>query len=146
MINRLLYYKKMTMSIPEYCQLQRGETTLEEIYLNRKTRRAFDKMCSNKQIFNFLVFFFASILMVNQLVYAAQVDTSKIDELGNTLLSIVQSIGYWFCIIMAGKELIGSLMQGHSKDVAGIITRHILAFSGFYGLPWIFNLIKSMLA
>lgn len=145
MIKRILNYKKITMSIPEYCQLQRGEITLEDIYFNRKTRRAFDKMCSNEQMFNFLAFFFASVLITNKLVYAAQVDTSNIDTLCNTLLVIVKDIGYWFCIIMASKELISCIRQRRSNEVVGIVTRYTVAFTSFYGLTWIFTLIKELL-
>lgn len=146
MLNRLLKYRKVTMSIPEFCALNRGEVTLSQIYLNRQATRSLEKICRrNSQIAKFVVFFLASILLIPNTVFASTVDVSKIDKLGQTLLTLVQNIGYWFCIIMAAKEILTSLMQNQAKEVGGIILKHILAFGGFYALPWAFDLIKDLL-
>lgn len=146
MLNRLLGYKTVTMSIPEFCALNRGELTLSDIYFNRKASRSIEKICrKNSRLAMIIVFFLASMLLVQTNVYAASVDTSKIDSLGRTLLTLVQNIGYWFCIIMAAKEILTSLMQNQAKEVGGIILKHVMAFGGFYALPWIFDLIKDLL-
>lgn len=146
MLSRLLKYRKVTMSIPEFCALNRGEITLSQIYLNRQAARSLEKICRrNSQIAKFVVFFLASMLLIPNTVFASTVDVSKIDRLGQTLLTLVQSIGYWFCIIMAAKEILTSLMQNQAKEVGGIILKHILAFGGFYALPWAFDLIKDLL-
>ncbi|EJT6340612.1 hypothetical protein N2W42_001359 [Clostridium perfringens] len=146
MLNRLLGYKTVTMSIPEFCALNRGELTLSDIYFNRKASRSIERICrKNSRLAMIIVFFLASMFIVQTNVYAASVDTSKIDSLGRTLLTLVQNIGYWFCIIMAAKEILTSLMQNQAKEVGGIILKHVMAFGGFYALPWIFDLIKDLL-
>lgn len=146
MLSRLLNYKTVTMSIPEFCQLNRGEIKLSDIYFNRQASRSLERICKkNSKLAILIIFFLASMLLVSNNVYAAGVDTSKIDNLGRTLLTLVQNIGYWFCIIMAAKEILTSLMQNQAKEVGGIILKHVMAFGGFYALPWIFDLIKDLL-
>lgn len=145
MLNRLLHYKKITMSIPEFCAYSRGEINLNDIYINRSTQRILNKMCKNNNFKKIMVFFLANILILNTSFTACAVDTTKIDNLGRTILTLVQSIGYWFCIIMASKEILTALLENRSKDVGGIILKHLIAFGGFYALPWCFDLIKELL-
>lgn len=151
MLNRLLKYKKVTMSIPEFCALNRGEITLKQIYLNREATRSLEKVCRRyPKITKVVIFFLATILLVSNTVFASttdisKVDVSKINTLGQTLLMLVQSIGYWFCIIVAAKEILVSLMQNQAREVGGIILKYILAFGGFYALPWSFDLIRDLL-
>lgn len=134
------------MSIPEFCQLNRGEITLKQIHLNRRAERTLNKLCNkNEMLANFMVFAFATTLLVSTNVYAGEVSADKINELGRKLLTLVQDIGYWFCILMAGKEIIVNLLEGQTKDVIGVIIKYVMAFAGFYTLPWAFDMIKSLL-
>ena len=147
-LEKILERKKMTMSIPEFCAYQRGEIKLTDIYFNRQARRSVEKICVNPKIRMMVVLFLVGLITLNQAiqVQAGQLNTGKIDNLGRTVLGLVQSIGYWFCIIMAGKEILTCLMQNQAKDVGGIILKHVMAFGGFYALPWIFDLIKELLS
>lgn len=146
MLNRLLYFKKVNMSFSECLSEINGDITLSQIYFNRVAQRTLERICrKDKKIRVLVVFVLAGILTLNTVVVACAVDTGKIDTMGRTLLTIVQSIGYWFCIIMAAKEILTSLMQNQAKEVGGIILKHVLAFGGFFALPWIFDLIKELL-
>lgn len=144
MINRLLTYRNLNMSIPEYCQLQRGEITLNDIYLNRKAKRAFDKFCSNKQMFNFLVFLFAFSLVIDKLVYAAQINPAESINLGNYLLSLTQNIGYWACNLFTWVNLAKTLSEGKYKVALKIVCIASIAFASIYSLPGLVNFIKTI--
>ena len=152
MLEQILEYKRIRMTIPEFLQYQRGELTLKEIYFNRKTRRVVDNILNkiincDKTRASF-IFFLACcfvILDVNKvLAEGTSVDVSSIDRLGYTLLSITRSLGYWVCIILACKEIITELMSG-GKDIGKIFVKYIIAFGSLYALPWVMDMIKSII-
>ena len=69
---------------------------------------------------------------------------SKVNEIGNMFVGIIQTIGYWTCLIMCAVEILKCLFQGDTKSLTKIICKYLMAFAGLYILPWIFELIKSM--
>ena len=56
MINKLYYFQKTTMSLPEFLALERGEITLKEIKANRQLDNFIGKIMANKQLKKALVF------------------------------------------------------------------------------------------
>ena len=147
MLNRFLEKKKLKLSFQEFFQLERGEITLEDIYWNRKLD-TFASRVMKSEYKAFIIFIIASGLLIlpSATAMAGNIDTSKIDVLGSTILGLVRTCGYWFCIILATKDIVGALMEGSSKHIGSIIVKYITAFGAFYALPWIFDLIADLLA
>ena len=147
MINRFLEKKKIKLSFQEFFALERGEITLEDIYFNRKL----DAMAGRimKSEYKAVIIFMIAcglILVPSVSAMAGEIDTSKINELGSVILGLVRTCGYWFCIILATKDIVGALMEGSSKQIGSIIVKYITAFGAFYALPWVFDLIADLLA
>lgn len=145
MINRFLKKKHIRLSFQEFFALERGEITLEDIYFNRKLERFATKVMTSKYKLA-VVFMIASGFLVINTARALAVDTSKIDNLGSTILGLIRTCGYWFCLILATKEIITSLMEGNTKKIGNIVVHYLAAFGAFYALPWLFDLIKDLLA
>lgn len=144
MFKRNLNKKKITMSIPEFLAFERGELSLEEIYSNRQLENM-AKAVLNSKYKIFFIFLLASCLFVFTNIQALAVDTSKIDSAGTILLTIVRTAGYWFCIILACKDIVGTLIEGNTKAVGQIVVKYIVGFGALYALPWLFDLIKEIL-
>lgn len=137
----------MRMSISEYCQLQRGEISINDIYNNRKLDDFATRVLNSKHKAA-IVFIIASGLLVfnsTNALAVGSIDTSKIDLLGSTVLGLIRTCGYWFCIILATKDIIGELMRGTTKQIGSIVVKYLTAFGAFYALPWIFDLIADLL-
>lgn len=144
-LRKLLDKKHIRMSVSEFCKLQRNELTLEDIYYRNKLD-AFANKVMKSQYKAFIVFMIATSLLILPSITTYAVDTSKINNLGSTVLTLIRSCGYWFCIILATKDIVGALMEGSSKQIGSIIVKYITAFGAFYALPWIFDLIADLLA
>lgn len=115
---------------------------------NREEIRTLDKVA--KKILNdnrariFFIFIIACALFVftpQEVVYANSLDLDRIDQAGRTLLSIIQKVGYWVCIIMATKEVLSELMHGSLKNIGQVVMKYCVAFGTLFALPWIFDLI-----
>ncbi len=145
MINRFLEKKHIRLSFQEFFALERGELTLEDIYFDRKLESFAGKVMKSEYKLA-VVFMIASGLLVLSNTQALAVDTSKIDNLGLSVLGIVQTAGYWFCLILATKDIISALMEGNTKKIGSIVVHYLSAFGAFYALPWLFDLIKELLA
>lgn len=147
MINKLYYFQKTTMSLPEFLALERGEITLKEIKANRQLDNFIGKIMANKQLKKAFVFLTALGLTFQTFTFTAlgAVDTSKIDYAGSTILLLLRTAGYWVCIIIASKDILTSLLSGDTKAVGKSVMKSLAAFGGFYILPWLFDLIKDIL-
>lgn len=139
--------KNIKMTISEYCQLKRNEITLKQIAFNRKLDLFATKILNSKHK-KIIIFIIASglLIMNSSKAFANPLDTSKIDNLGSTILGLVRTCGYWFCIILATKDIIAALMEGSTKQIGQIIVKYLTAFGAFYALPWIMDLIKELLS
>lgn len=124
---------------------------------NRQQRRSLDrwagKVLRNKKLTMLIVFILAGVLTIsgNMILEAlfpiaipCALDLSKIDTLGNTILTIIRKFGYWICIIMATKEIITAVTHGSYKDIGGILLKYSLGFGSLFALPWILDLISTM--
>ena len=145
MIKRILYNKKITMSIPEYLAYEKGELSLKDIYYNQKLDNMAKAIINSKYKLFFIFLIASGLLLLNNVQAFAAVDTSKIDSAGFTLLTIVRTAGYWFCIVLACKDIIAALMEGNTKSVGQILVKYIVGFGALYALPWVFDLIKEIL-
>lgn len=74
----------------------------------------------------------------------ANTNTGPIDRVGNALLEIARSFGYWVFLIMCIIDILKSVCNGDTKNILNIISKYLVAFGSFYFLPYLFNLIKPM--
>lgn len=138
--------KEIKMTIPQFLAYERGEKSLKDIELENGLESIARKIINNDRLRKITVFTIAS------LNYMGAVQASTIDAIGriNTggfmILDIVQTIGYWLCIIGCIMEILKSVMNGSSKDVGKIMMKYILIFAALYLMPWLFDLIKEIFA
>ena len=147
MLNKIYYFQKTTMSLPEFLALERGELTLKDIKNNKKFDNFLGKAMKNKQLKKALVFLTALGFTFQTFTFNAYgaVDTSKIDYAGNTILLLLRTAGYWICVIIASKDILTSFLSGDTKSVGRSVLKALTAYGGFYILPWLFQLIKEIL-
>ena len=147
MLNRFLEKKRIRLSFQEFFQLERGEITLEEIYYNRKLDLFAVNVLASKYKNIILIVIASGLIVLNsELALATTIDTSKVDNLGSTVLSLIRTCGYWFCLALASKEIITQMINGTTKEIGSIIVKYLTAFGAFYALPWIMDLIKDLLS
>ena len=130
--------KEKVYTIPEFLELQRAkENTGEYIATN---------IMKNNKLKSMTTFVLSTNLYCKK-AYAASttVDAlAKVNTAGSTFMSIIRTVGYWICILMCIVEILKALMQGNSKAIGNIIIKYLLAFSAFYFMPWLFDLVKDI--
>lgn len=133
-----------TYTFSEYKELKEAKENTGE-YIAKK-------ILNDPRVKKMAVFFLGSMLYLNNLSVEVMASTgpnvtkfnSKVNEIGNMFVGIIQTIGYWTCLIMCAVEILKCLFQGDTKSLTKIICKYLMAFAGLYVLPWIFELIKSM--
>lgn len=138
--------KEITMSIPQFLAYERGEKTLKEIKAENGLEGIATKIINNDRLRKIAVFTIAGLNYASTVLADANDATSRIDSAGNMFLGIVQSIGYWLCLIGCMMEILKSVMNGSSKDVGKIMMKYLLIFAALYLMPFAFNLIKEIFA
>lgn len=139
----MIFQKSTTMSISQFCQLQRGELTIKQIRKDNELESIANHIKSNKNLERMFVFATSSLMYFSKIVNAAENGAKGIDSLGIRLLGIFRQFAYWICIIGCIIEICKSLMQGDHKSIGKIIAKYILAFAAIYFVPWIFDIIKE---
>lgn len=100
----------------------------------------------NPKLRKITIFTLGNLLYCQQALANTTANVAKINQAGNTILGICRTIGYWTCILMCISSIIKDLLQGDTRSIAKIITKYALAFSSFYLLPWILDIIKDIFA
>lgn len=136
--------KEITMSIPQFCRLQRGELTLLDIKKENKLESLLDKIMSNNQLKRIAVITTAAVLHFQELALANNDGLAKIDAVGFKFLAVIQTIGYWVCIIMCLVEIIKNVSSGDYKKIGAIIAKYILIMAALFGLKWAFDFIRDV--
>lgn len=79
--------------------------------------------------------------------YAADVNEAiaKINGLGEQILDLVRTIGYWTIIIITSKDCIKEALNGDKKGVSGAITKGVMIMATIYFLPELFDMMKSII-
>lgn len=129
--------KELTMTIPEFMAVQRGELTYKEIEKNIKKH-----ILNDYRIRRAAITFIAIQGLLTKIVFAEGLDT--VDRAGQTLLSTAQRIGYWACLIMCIIEVIMALLSHRKDSVKGICIKYVMGFASLYFMPWVFDLIKDL--
>lgn len=140
-MKRFFLEKEIRMSIPEFLSYTRGELTLREIKKNRDVENIFLRLYNNRRTRRFIITFLAGFLFVESNVLG--VNLEPVNGAGRTLLNIVQTFGYWACLVMSVVEVAKSLVNGDTRGISRIIIKYLIGFASFYALPWMFDLIKS---
>lgn len=139
----MLFRPTTTMSIPQFCKLQRGELTLKQIREENEIEGFATHIRNNKNLEKMFVFVTGSLIYFSKIVSAAENSPKGIDTLGFKLLGVFRQFAYWVCIIGCIIEICKSLMQGDHKSIGKIIAKYVLAFAAIYFVPWIFDIIKG---
>lgn len=132
-----------TYSFSEYKNLIEARENTEE-YIAKK-------IMADPRLKKMSAFLLGSILYLNNAVTKVNASApsveafdQKINEAGTLFVGIIQSFGYWMCIIMCAVEILKALFQGDTRSISKIIIKYLLAFSSVYAIPWIFDLIKAL--
>ena len=80
------------------------------------------------------------------LAYAADVDhaITMLDTLGNQLLKLARTIGYWTVLLITSKDCIAQAVNGDRKGVGGAVTKGIMIMAVIYFLPELFSMMESI--
>lgn len=136
--------KEITMSIPQFLAYKRGDKSLKDIKLENGLESMAAKIIKDDRLRKMTVFTLASLNYISVVSADTSDAVAKINNAGNTFLSIFQTIGYWLCLIGCIMEVLKSVMNGSSKDVGKIMLKYLLIFASIYLMPWAFNLIKDI--
>ena len=79
-------------------------------------------------------------------VYAADVNHAidKLNTLGNQLLKLARTIGYWTVLLITSKDCIAQAVNGDKKGVGGAVTKGLMIMAVIYFLPELFSMMESI--
>lgn len=93
---------------------------------------------------NVIVFSIATINFLNPIVANAEVDITKIDDLGNRFLDVIRGGGYWIILIIAVADIIKTAMKGGKNEIGNALIKYLLIYASLYILPLLFNMIREV--
>lgn len=123
-----------------------NELIFDKEFNNREERRTVNRVIGSldKKIYKTLVFTMAVFGFTSNRAYAG-VDEAveKLDRLGALLLTIIQKVGFWVCVLGCLLEIAVSVFKkgGGQKEIIGIVFKWLLIFGCFYIVPSLFKLI-----
>ena len=81
-------------------------------------------------------------------VYAADVNNAieKLDTLGNQLLKLARTIGYWTVLLITSKDCIAQAVNGDRKGVGSAVTKGVMIMAVIYFLPELFSMMESIVS
>lgn len=99
----------------------------------------------NKKFYFNLIILVAIGFISQDIMCEALGDTNinAIDTLGNKMLVVVRTVGYWYAVIMCSVDSIKASLAGSANTISSIVFKYSLLFATFYFVPTIFDLIKS---
>lgn len=138
--------KEITMTIPQFLAYERGEKTIRDIEIENGLECIATKIINNDRLRKMSVFVIAGLNYTSTVLADTADAVGRIDSAGNMFLGIIQSIGYWLCLIGCIMEILKSVMNGSSKDVGKVMLKYLLIFAALYLMPFAFNLVKEIFA
>lgn len=138
--------KEITMTIPQFLAYERGEKSLKDIKLENGLESIARRIINNDRLRKITVFTIASLNYMTTVQADATEAIARIDSAGYMFFGIIQSIGYWLCLIGCIMEILKSVMNGSSKEVGKLMMKYILIFAALYLMPFAFNLIREIFA
>ena len=124
--------------------------TVQE-FLNREEVSYLDKVIDhikrNKKKYMLLVTIIALTIDLSKFSsFALTSGVAAIDAAGQKILDLIRRVGYWIAIILCSKDVLKHCMRGHVESIGSVIAMYGLSFGVLYFLPWLFDLIKSIIA
>lgn len=123
-----------------------NKLVFDKEFNNREEKRTVNKIIGSldHKVYKTLVFTVATISFVGKKTYAGVDDAiRKTDELGYLLLSVIQKVGFWVCVLGCIVEILISVFKkgGGQKEIIGLVFKWLLIFACFYIVPSLFRLI-----
>ena len=128
-----------TYTLSEYKEILEAKNNTGE-YIATKLKK-------NPKVWRMAVTFMANMLMLEKVAYADNAlgtTVNKVNEGGFMIVTLIQTVGYWICIILCAIEILRCLLNGNNRQITESITKYIIAFGALYFLPWIFDFIKLL--
>ena len=128
-----------TYTLSEYKEILEAKNNTVE-YIATKLKK-------NPKVWRMAVTFMANMLMLEKVAYADNAlgtTVNKVNEGGFMIVTLIQTVGYWICIILCAIEILRCLLNGNNRQITESITKYIIAFGALYFLPWIFDFIKLL--
>lgn len=138
--------KEIKMTIRQFLAYERGEKSLKDIELENGLESIARKIINNDRLRKITVFTIASLNYMSTVYADAKEAVARIDNAGLMFFGIIQSIGYWLCLIGCIMEILKSVMNGSSKEIGKLMMKYILIFAALYLMPFAFNLIREVFA
>lgn len=138
--------KEITMSIHQFLQYERGEKSIKDIEIENGLESIATKIINNDRLRKMAIFTIASLNYISSVQADVAQAAAKIDSAGIMFFGILQSIGYWLCLIGCIMEILKSVMNGTSKDIGRVMLKYLLIFASLYLMPWAFDLIRGIFA
>jgi hypothetical protein len=68
----------------------------------------------------------------------------KLDQAGNTLLTIAQKIGFWVVTIVCLYNLIQCATKGDKHQIGNIVITYTLLYAAMFFVPWILHFVEGI--
>lgn len=141
--------KNMTMSIPQFLAYERGELSLKDIKELNRSDSFLGELIKDKRVEKMIVFTLAGLNFASSTVLA---DTDealiKVENIGQEMLTILQRVGLWVCIIGCIVEVLIAVFKkgGGQKEIISTIFKWLLILSSLYIVPALFKFIVGAFA
>lgn len=135
--------KDISMSLNQFIDLSNNKKNLTQI---RFENLDLNRLLENKKFKNFLIGGLAvGIHLINTKTVFAAPDLSGIDRMGITFLHIVQTAGYWICLVMGIVSVLKEITKGGDNvgNIGKVILKYIISFASLYMLPYFFDIVKG---
>ena len=139
----MIFAKTYTYTFEEFRNLE----LKKEI---NKVENLLNHIKKNKSLYRKLVLIVCMMLISGYLnpvsAYMADVNAaiSKLDKLGNQLLKLVRTVGYWVVLLITSKDCIAQAINGDKKGVGGAVTKGLMIMAVIYFLPELFSMMESI--
>lgn len=157
----------ISMSIPEFLQVSRGELTVKDLKNKRKFEREgitlenmdeylnyeYKKALRKKSMLALEAFISTTLLVCEKalaVVDPKSIDPkvkeamAKVDNGGWVIMFVFRKISFWVCLILCIMEILKCVTQGDIKSVGKIVVRYIIIYGVSYFLPAIFDFIRLL--
>lgn len=138
--------KNISMSINQFMEVRRGEKSFKDIEIENGMESLATKIINDDRLRRMTVFTIASLSYAQEVLADTSDAFGKINKGGLMILGLIQTVGYWLCIISCVMEILKTVMNGATKDVGKVMIKYILIFASLYLMPWLFDLIREIFA
>lgn len=84
-------------------------------------------------------------LLNSTIAFAGQPNLSGIDRMGSIFLHIIQTAGYWICLVMGIVSVLKEITKGGDNfgNIGKVILKYVISFASLYMLPYFFEIVKE---